>query len=108
LRLGVAACRGGDKTSGVASLGDRVTATTNAGGSQAERQAALNWARCMRQHGINNLPDPQITAQGIDQQDPPRMSRNDPQAHGGGAGLPPVRQPAAGQARRPTKRWGGK
>jgi hypothetical protein len=57
LALGVAACSGGDKTSGVASLGDRVTATTSAGGSQDERRAALNFARCMRQHGIN-MPDP--------------------------------------------------
>jgi hypothetical protein len=36
--------------------------------SAAERTAAaLNWARCMRQHGVN-VPDPQLTADGIVQQ----------------------------------------
>jgi hypothetical protein len=32
----------------------------------------------MRQHGITNLPDPQVVADGITQQYPPGMSRNDP------------------------------
>jgi hypothetical protein len=54
LALAVAACGGGDKPGGVASLGDRATATTSAGGSQERRVA---FARCMRQHGVN-LPDP--------------------------------------------------
>jgi hypothetical protein len=45
--------------------------------SAQERQQALAFARCMRQHGIN-LPDPQITADGIDQQLPPGMHRDDP------------------------------
>jgi hypothetical protein len=58
LALGVAACSGGDKPGGVASLGDRATATTNAGSSsKAKQQRALAFARCMRQHGIN-MPDP--------------------------------------------------
>jgi hypothetical protein len=58
LALGVAACSSGDKTSGVASLGDRATATTSAGSSgKAEQQRALAFTRCMRQHGIN-MPDP--------------------------------------------------
>jgi hypothetical protein len=54
------------------------------GGGQArapsaqDRQQALAVARCMRQHGINNMPDPQITAEGIDQQLPPGMRRDDP------------------------------
>jgi hypothetical protein len=42
-----------------------------------QRQQALAFARCMRQHGIN-LPDPQVTAEGITQQNPTGMSRNDP------------------------------
>jgi hypothetical protein len=42
-----------------------------------ERQQALALAQCMRQHGIN-MPDPQITASGIDQQLPTRMARDDP------------------------------
>jgi hypothetical protein len=46
--------------------------------SAQERQQALAFARCMRQHGINNMPDPQVTADGIDQQSPPGMHRDDP------------------------------
>jgi hypothetical protein len=77
LALGVVACSGGDKPSGVASLSGAgsATGTTSAGGSQDDRQAALNWARCMRQHGID-LPDPQFTAAGIAQQLPDREVRN--------------------------------
>jgi hypothetical protein len=71
LALALAACGGGDKGDGVASLGgDQATSTTNAnsgkGNSQDKLQAARNWARCMRQHGIN-LPDPQLTGDGIGQ-----------------------------------------
>jgi hypothetical protein len=65
LALAVAACGGGGggkNTDGVASLGDgKATATTRPGGSSDLMQAARNWARCMRQHGVN-LPDPQIAA----------------------------------------------
>jgi hypothetical protein len=65
LALAVAACGGGDgKARGVASLGGgsgTATATTRAGGD--DRQKALNWARCMRQHGINT-PDPRFDANG--------------------------------------------
>jgi hypothetical protein len=61
LALAVAGCGGGN-SNGVASLGgDKATPTTSAGGSGDPRQAARNWARCMRQHGIN-LPDPNIDA----------------------------------------------
>jgi hypothetical protein len=66
LMLAVAACTGGgDKGSGVASLGGTgsATSTTAAGGGGDDRQKALNWAKCMRQHGIN-LPDPRFDAQG--------------------------------------------
>jgi hypothetical protein len=79
LALALAACGGGDKGDGVASLGgDQATATTRAGGGQDERQAALNFARCMRQHGITNMPDRKITADGIEQQLPRRMRDDDP------------------------------
>jgi hypothetical protein len=59
LTLGVAACGGGGKANGVASLNgsNKPTATTSGGGSSDPRQAALNFARCMRQHGID-VPDP--------------------------------------------------
>jgi hypothetical protein len=65
LALGVAACGGGAKTGGVASLNgsDKPTATTNAGGSSDPKQAALAFARCMRQHGID-MPDPKFDANG--------------------------------------------
>jgi hypothetical protein len=79
LALAVAACGGGaGKSDGVASLGgaDSATSTTAAGGGD-DRQKALDWARCMRQHGIN-LPDPQITANGIAQPLPEGMDRDDP------------------------------
>jgi hypothetical protein len=45
--------------------------------SAQDRQQALAFARCMRQHGIN-LPDPQVTAEGIDQPPAPGMHRDDP------------------------------
>jgi hypothetical protein len=85
LVLAVAACGGGGSSDGVASLtgSDKATATTNAnsgkGNSQDKVQAARNWARCMRQHGID-LPDPQITAEGIDQPPAPGVRRDDPRA----------------------------
>jgi hypothetical protein len=67
LTLALAACgHGGAKTAGSA-----------AGGSQNEAQAQLAWARCMREHGID-VPDPQITSDGIDQQGPGRMDPGDP------------------------------
>jgi hypothetical protein len=47
--------------------------------SPQEQQEALAFARCMRQHGIN-MPDPQITAEGIllDEQLPTGMRKDDP------------------------------
>jgi hypothetical protein len=45
--------------------------------SAQDRQQALAFARCVRQHGIN-LPDPRITADDIDQQSPPGMRTDDP------------------------------
>jgi hypothetical protein len=64
LTLAVAGCGGGGgKSGGVASLtgSTKATPTTSAGGSSDPKQAARDWARCMRQHGIN-LPDPNIDA----------------------------------------------
>jgi hypothetical protein len=45
--------------------------------SAQDRQQALAFARCMRQHGVN-LPDPQITADDIDQPPAPGMRKDDP------------------------------
>src|SRR4029450_12881385 len=71
LALAVAACGGGGgKGSGVASLSG-ATQTTSAGNANSGKgQAGLNWARCMRQHGIN-LPDPKFDAWGHSQQQLP-------------------------------------
>jgi hypothetical protein len=68
LTLGVAACGGGGKTGGVASLSgaNKPTATTTAGGTTDTKQAALAFARCMRQHGID-MPDPQFNGNQITQ-----------------------------------------
>jgi len=66
LALGVAACGGGAKTGGVASLSGsgQPTITTSANSSKDPKQAAaLAFARCMRQHGID-MPDPKFTANG--------------------------------------------
>jgi hypothetical protein len=65
LTLAVAACGGGGKTGGVASLNGskQPTASTTAGGSTDPKQAALEFARCMRQHGID-MPDPKFDANG--------------------------------------------
>jgi hypothetical protein len=62
----VAACGGGGKSNGVASLSgsDKPTATTNANSSKDFKQAALAFARCMRQHGVN-VPDPNPNGGGI-------------------------------------------
>jgi hypothetical protein len=68
--LAVAACGGDNKTAGVASLAG-ATQTTSAGNANSGKgQAALNWARCMRQHGID-LPDPKFDAWGHSQQQLP-------------------------------------
>jgi hypothetical protein len=78
LTLGVAAC-GGGKANGVASLSgsNKATATTSAGGSHDDRKAALDFARCMRQHGID-LPDPQFSGDNIVQRLPTRAEQNSP------------------------------
>ena len=65
LALVLAACAGGGEGDGVASLGGSAqpTATTNGGGSSDPTQAALQFAKCMRQHGID-MPDPKVDSEG--------------------------------------------
>ena len=67
LTLALADCGGrGGGANGVASLSGSdkpTTTTTNAGGGSDPRQAALAFARCMRQHGID-MPDPKFDANG--------------------------------------------
>ena len=65
--LAVAACGGDNKTRGVASLAGATQTTSGGNAHSGKGQAALNWARCMRQHGIN-LPDPQFNGNGISQE----------------------------------------
>ena len=107
LTLLVSACAGGQRPNGVASLSGSAkptaTTTTAAGGSDP-RQAALQFARCMREHGID-MPDPKFNGNG-------GISIT---VHAGGAGPKPDDpkfkaaeqacqqfMPKGGQARRPN------
>ncbi len=66
LALAVAACGGDPKSGGVASLsgsGGHTTTTTNAGTGQDPKKAALEFSKCMREHGIN-MPDPKFDSNG--------------------------------------------
>jgi hypothetical protein len=87
LAVGVAGCGGDDKPGGVASLGGSATPTTsgsNAGGDKDpsnDFRQALAFARCMRQHGLPNFPDPQLSGDGGIRQRTPRgdgKGPNDP------------------------------
>ena len=85
LALALAACSGGGNPGGVASLtGSATTTTTASGGAggkgrtdQQERRAALDFAKCMREHGFNE-PDPQFSGGAIIQRGPTGVDRNDP------------------------------
>jgi hypothetical protein len=82
LALALAGCGGGDKGSGVASLGgaNSATSTTTANGGEDvdPAQAALAYGRCMRQHGID-IPDPQVDADGgLDMELSRAVNRDDP------------------------------
>jgi hypothetical protein len=81
LALTVAACSGGGRSNGVASLSGskQPTATTTAKpwSKQDAMQAALAFARCMRQHGIN-LPDPQFNGNGISKGRPGTVNPDSP------------------------------
>jgi hypothetical protein len=104
LALAVAGCGGGGgKTEGVASLGgDKTTPTTSPGGGSDPKQAALNWARCMRQHGIN-MPDPKIDAnegfagllpEGVNPDDPKfKAAQQACQKYAPNGGQPPTLNP---------------
>ena len=67
LGLLLAACGGGDGTQGIASLQEGTTAgddssTTTAAAVDPE-QAVLDFAACMREHGVD-MPDPEINSAG--------------------------------------------
>jgi hypothetical protein len=102
LALAVAACGGGDKGGGVASLGDgKATATTAAGGSSDPVQADLAFARCMRQHGVN-MPDPKPEAGGrTEWQLPSGMRKDDPKFKAARQACRQYRE-NGGQAQRPS------
>ncbi|HYJ73815.1 MAG TPA: hypothetical protein VE265_15225, partial [Actinomycetota bacterium] len=67
LGLALAACGGSPDGDRVASLsGDGATGTTNGTAktpSKDPQQAALDFARCMREHGVD-MPDPEVDEQG--------------------------------------------
>jgi hypothetical protein len=70
LALGAAACGGSPDSGGVATLGgDRQTGNGgNSGGGNGTakkdpQEAALEFARCMREHGVD-MPDPEVDSQG--------------------------------------------
>jgi hypothetical protein len=67
LGLALAACGGSPDDDRVASLsGDGATGTTNGTAKNPSRdpqQAALDFARCMREHGVD-MPDPEVDEQG--------------------------------------------
>jgi hypothetical protein len=69
LMLAVAGCGGGgNNRDGVASLsGANKPTTTTSAGPVSKQKAALEFARCMRQHGID-MPDPQFSGNRITQE----------------------------------------
>jgi hypothetical protein len=69
LGLGAAACGGSPDGNGVATLGgDGASAQQGTGGgsgsaSKDPQQAALEFAKCMREHGVD-MPDPEVDSKG--------------------------------------------
>ena len=66
LGLPAAACGGGESTEGIASLQEEAAAdesSTTAAASADPEQAFLDFAACMREHGID-MPDPEIATAG--------------------------------------------
>lgn len=66
LGLLAAACGGGEGSEGIASLQDRAaneSSTTTAAASADPEQAFLDFAACMREHGVD-MPDPEISPTG--------------------------------------------
>jgi hypothetical protein len=94
LALALAACGGSPEGDRVASLsGDNATGTTAGAAktpSKDPQQAALDFARCMREHGID-MPDPEVDEQGRIRS---RVGRDGP----GGARPDPKKLEAAQQA----------
>jgi hypothetical protein len=108
LLVGVAGCGGDDKGGGVASLGgaDSATSTTNASASggkdiRNDLRQMLAWARCMRQHGLPNMPDPQLMGDGIAQRFPRGVGPNDPKVKAAQQACR-QHQPDGGQVQRPS------
>ena len=71
----VTGCGGNSPTGGVAHLGSSTTTSTSAGGSSAgsgsassgassPHSQAVAYSACMREHGVSNFPDPQISTSG--------------------------------------------
>ena len=70
LGLGAAACGGSPDSGGVATLGGDGAGDRQAGGDGGNgatgkdpQEAALEFARCMREHGVD-MPDPEVDSQG--------------------------------------------
>jgi hypothetical protein len=53
------ACSGGSTGPGVAGQGSSSTPSASASASADVREAQLAYARCMREHGISDFPDPE-------------------------------------------------
>ena len=71
-----AACSSGNDTPGVASLNqdDAATSGDNQATDKDPQEAALEWAECMRKHGVD-VPDPKLDDRGLVMIEPPN---NDP------------------------------
>ena len=92
LALALAGCGGSPDGDRVASLaGDQATGTTGAAESPSKdpQQAALDFARCMREQGVD-MPDPEVDEQG-------RIRMRIGAGGGGGAARPDPRKFEAAQ-----------
>jgi hypothetical protein len=66
LALGAAACGGSPSRDGVATLGGDGAGDQQTGSGSAKKdpqEAALEFAKCMREHGVD-MPDPEVDSQG--------------------------------------------
>lgn len=65
LLLAVAGCGGGDGRDGVATAGDPgPTGSAPAGAPKDQKEQALRHARCMRENGVPDFPDPKFNENG--------------------------------------------
>lgn len=65
LALGVASCGGADGGDGVATAGGRASTSASAKpGTGDEREQLLKHAKCMRENGVPNFPDPKFDDNG--------------------------------------------